>query len=102
MRLVPPILLLILSSVTVLLAGSLPGPEDKRVAVVYPPWWTDVRVAGAAASAGQIAAAGGLRNIIVIQGDPARLTAEARRSGALLVLGGRAVRLCAETPSQEA
>ncbi len=101
MRFVWPILLLILSSAIVLLAGASPGPNDRRLAVVYPPWWSDADIAGAAASAGPIAAVGGLSNIIVIQGDPEALSDRARRSGALLVLGGRAARLCADIPSQE-
>ncbi len=102
MRLVLPILMLILSSATVVLAGSGVGPDERRLAAVYPPWWSDARIAGAAASAGDIAAVGGLHNIIVIQGEPARLAAEARRSGALLLLGGDAARLCADIPSKEA
>jgi len=71
------------------------------VAAIYPPWWTAARIVGAAAGTGDIAAAGGLPNILVLQGD-AELAARARRSGALLVLGGNAVRLCADIPSQEA
>lgn len=72
------------------------------MAAVYPPWWSDARIASAAASAGDIAAVGGLANIIVIHGEPARLAGNARRSGALLLLGGDAARLCADIPPSEA
>lgn len=82
--------------------GAGPRPGEPRLAAVYPPWWSDARIAGAAAAAGDIAAAGGVRNVLVIHGDPTGLAARVRRSGALLVLGGDAARLCADPQAREA
>lgn len=81
-------------------AGPLPG--DRFLAAVYPPWWSDARIAGAAGSAGDIAAVGGARNILVIHGDPVGFATRVRRSGALLVLGGEAARLCVDPTLQKA
>jgi len=82
--------------------GAGPRPGDRLLAAVYPPWWSDSRIFVAAASVGDIAAAGGVRNILVIRGDPSGLAARVRRSGALLVLGGDAARLCADPQALEA
>ena len=102
MRFFGPILLLVLSTTVVVSLGAGPRPGDRLLAAVYPPWWSDADIAGAAASAGDIAAAGGVRNILVIHGDPGGLATRVRRSGALLVLGGDAARLCADPTPQEA
>ena len=82
--------------------GAGPRPGERLLAAVYPPWWSDARIAGAAASAGDIAAAGGVRNVLVIHGEPTGLATRLRRSGALLVLGGDAARLCADPNALEA
>jgi hypothetical protein len=102
MRFLGPIFILILSTFVVVGLGTGPRPGDRLLAAVYPPWWSDTRIAGAAASAGDIAAAGGVRNILVIHGDPSGLAMRLRRSGALLVLGGDAARLCADPVTLEA
>ncbi len=102
MRFLGPILLLVLSTMVILALGAGPLPGERLLAAVYPPWWSDAQIAGAAASAGEIAAAGGVRNILVIHGDPTGLATRVRRSGALLVLGGEAVRLCADPTPEEA
>lgn len=102
MRFFTPILILVLSTTVVIALGAGPRPGERLLAAVYPPWWSDARIAGAAASAGDIAAAGGVRNVLVIHGDPTGLAARVRRSGALLVLGGDAARLCADPVTLEA
>lgn len=101
MRLLAPILILVLSTTVVVTLGAGPLPGERLLAAVYPPWWSDARIAGAAASAGDIAAAGGVRNVLVIHGDPTGFAARLRRSGALLVLGGDAARLCADPQALE-
>ncbi len=102
MRLLAPILILVLSTTIVVTLGAGPRPGERLLAAVYPPWWSDARIAGAAASAGDIAAAGGVRNVLVIHGDPTGFATRVRRSGALLVLGGDAARLCADPQALEA
>lgn len=96
-----PVLAFLLGSAIVLLIGAAPRAGERTLAAVYPPWWSDARIGGAAASAGDIAAAGGVRNIIIIHGEPSDLARRAARSGALIVLGAGAARLCAgETPRE--
>jgi hypothetical protein len=101
MRFLGPIFILVLSTFVVVLLGAGPRPGERLLAAVYPPWWSDGRIAGAAASAGDIAAAGGARNVLVIHGEPGGLATRLRRSGALLVMGGDAARLFADPVTLE-
>lgn len=57
-----------------------------RVAAVFPPWWSSARIIGAAASAGDIAGAGGASFIVILRGDAADLSRRARGAGALMLL----------------
>lgn len=71
-----------------------------RVAAVFPPWWDAARVAGAAATAGDIAGVGGAPFIVVLRGDPATLNPRARTAGALLLLDPALAGVCARPASE--
>lgn len=97
-----PLLAFLASTVMLVLAGAGPRPDDRVMAAVYPPWWSDARIGQAAASAGSIAAAGGARNVILIQAETPGLAARVRRTGALLLLDSRAARFCIDTTRERA
>ncbi len=84
------------TAVAVDAAPRTPG----RVAAVFPPWWDASAVAGAAASAGDIAGAGGAPFIIILRGDPADLSQKARAAGALLLLDPARAGACARPALQ--
>jgi hypothetical protein len=67
-------------------AAALSVNASNQAAAVFPPWWSDARIAAAAGSVGRIVGAGALSNIIVVQADQDP-TADLRRAGALAVLG---------------
>ncbi len=95
-----PGIALIASTALVAAISAGPRPDANTIAAVYPPWWSDVRIGTAAASAGAIAAGGGARNVILISGGPGELSRRAWRSGALFLLNTDAARLCrAPAPS---
>lgn len=71
------------TTLLVVLGSSL--PRSDKVAAVFPPWWSAVRVFGAAAGAGRIVALGRLPSVLIVHGDPARLAGNLRRAGALLI-----------------
>jgi hypothetical protein len=78
------------------------APADpSRVAAVFPPWWSAARTVSAAASAGDIAGIGGAPFVVILHGDPQRLTDRARSAGALLILGANPGSFCS-TPFQAA
>jgi hypothetical protein len=79
-------------------AGAAPR-DPARVAAVFPPWWTAREAASAAASAGQIAGAGGAPFILILRGEPAQLSARLHAAGAWLLLDPAAAGQC--TPSSE-
>lgn len=75
-------------------AGAAPR-DPARVAAVFPPWWTPDRTASAAASAGQIAGAGGVPFILILRGEPDALGPRLRAAGAWLLLDPDAAGVCA-------
>lgn len=98
--------LILLSGATILAtlfatvaAGAAPR-DPARVAAVFPPWWTPAQAASAAASAGQIAGAGGVSFILILRGEPGQLESRARAAGAWLLLDPDAAGVCAN-PSRE-
>lgn len=66
-----------------------------RVAAVFPPWWSAARIVGAAASAGDIAGAGGAPFVVILRGDPANLAERAKSAGAVLLLDPALAGACA-------
>jgi hypothetical protein len=77
------------------------APRDPaRVAAVFPPWWTSARTASAAASAGDIAGAGGAPFILILRGESGDLGSRARAAGAWLLLDPDAAGVCV-TPIPE-
>jgi hypothetical protein len=97
-----PILGVSLTIFTTLAATVAVGaaPRDpSRMAAVFPPWWTSAQTASAAASAGQIAGAGGAPFILILRGEPAQLSARLHAAGAWLLLDPAAAGQC--TPSSE-
>ena len=74
-------------------AGAAPR-DPSRVAAVFPPWWTASQAASAAASAGQIAGAGGAPFILILRGEPASLSPRLRAAGAWLLLDPDAAGQC--------
>jgi hypothetical protein len=91
-----PVLAFLAFTAPVVALGAGPGPHARSVAAVYPPWWGDARIGQAAASAGAIAAGGGLRNVILVSGEPGQIAERARRSGALFLIDTRAARFCVD------
>jgi hypothetical protein len=72
------------------------APRDPaRVAAVFPPWWTSAQAASAAASAGDIAGAGGVPFILILRGESGQLSTRARAAGAWLLLDPDAAGVCA-------
>ena len=74
-------------------AGAAPR-DPARIAAVFPPWWTSAQAVSAAASAGQIAGAGGLPFILVLRGEPDALESRLRAAGAWLLLDPDAAGQC--------
>jgi hypothetical protein len=81
-------------------AGAAPR-DPARIAAVFPPWWTPAQTASAAASAGQIAGAGGAPFILILRGEPGQLESRARAAGAWLLLDPDAAGVCAPNPAPE-
>ncbi len=76
-----------LSLLALLLAGSVwkasqPDP-DSTVALLFPPWWSDAHILGAAAAEGRIVRIGLLHSLVVVRPDPA---ATGTKTGAWLRL----------------
>jgi hypothetical protein len=74
-------------------AGAAPR-DPARVAAVFPPWWTSAQTVSAAASAGQIAGAGGAPFILILRGEPDALEPRLRAAGAWLLLDPDAAGQC--------
>jgi hypothetical protein len=74
-------------------AGAAPR-DPTRVAAVFPPWWSSAQAASAAASAGQIAGAGGAPFILILRGEPGALAPRLRAAGAWLLLDPDAAGQC--------
>lgn len=93
------------AAITVTLAATVAAsaaPRDPaRVAAVFPPWWTPGQAASAAASAGQIAGAGGVPFIIILRGEPDALESRLRAAGAWLLLDPDAAGVCAPRSAPE-
>jgi len=79
-------------------AGAAPR-DPARVAAVFPPWWTPAQTASAAASAGQIAGAGGVPFILILRGEPDALGPRLRAAGAWLLLDPDAAGRCSPQDS---
>lgn len=94
-RFLPAVIFLVsLAAVGVAATGA--GHDSRLLAAVYPPWWEAARVIDAASSAGDIAAAGGWRNVIVLQSRSPGLAARLRQSGALWTMDARLARVCGD------
>jgi hypothetical protein len=77
------------------------APRDPaRIAAVFPPWWTSAQTASAAASAGDIAGAGGAPFILILRGESGDLGSRARAAGAWLLLDPNAAGVCANPPPE--
>ena len=79
----------------VAVAGEAPR-DPGHIAAVFPPWWSARQVSEAAASAGLIQAGGGLSNIVIVAGEPARLAERLHDAGALVLLDPEAARGCSK------
>lgn len=80
------------------LTGSVVGswaPSDpRRVAAVFPPWWSAAAVLAAASDAGQVAAAGRLPFIVAVTSEREDLPQVIRAAGAILVFDQDGSSLC--------
>ncbi len=72
-----------------------------RVAAVFPPWWSAARIAGAAASAGDLAGAGAHASILIVSSATPGLDARLRDAGAIILLSPGLAGLC-DVPASEA
>uniref|UniRef100_B0SZ82 Uncharacterized protein n=1 Tax=Caulobacter sp. (strain K31) TaxID=366602 RepID=B0SZ82_CAUSK len=88
----------ILTTLFVAVAAGAAPRDPARVAAVFPPWWTSAQAASAAASAGQIAGAGGAPFILILRGEPGQLGPRLRAAGAWLLLDPAAAGRCAPSP----
>jgi len=86
--------LAILSSLVATLAVSAPPSDPRRIAMVFPPWWSTEQSVTAAASAGDILGIGGVPFIVIVRPDPAKAARGARSAGALFTLGADPRSLC--------
>ena len=87
-------LAILVTLVATVAAGAAPR-DPSRVAAVFPPWWSSREAVSAAASAGQIAGAGGAPFILILRGEPASLSPRLRAAGAWLLLDPDAAGVCA-------
>lgn len=83
-------LLMLAASLPAVAAAAAPEPGARDIAAVFPPWWTPGRALSAAASAGQVRAAGSGSHILIVHADAREadggLAARLRASGAILLL----------------
>lgn len=91
-----PAMIFLVSLAAVGVAATAAGRDTRRLAAVYPPWWDAARVISAAGSAGDIAAAGGWRNVVVLRSQAPGLAARLRRSGALWTMDARLAAVCGD------
>jgi hypothetical protein len=91
-----PALVFLTSLAAVAVAATGADRDGGQLAAVYPPWWDASRVVSAASSAGDIAAAGGWRNVMVLRSQTPGLAARLRRSGALWTMDARVAGVCGD------
>ena len=86
--------LAILVSFVAAAAVNATPSDPSRVAVIFPPWWSEARAVTAAASAGEILGVGGVPFIVILHGDSTTVARRARSVGALFTLGADPASLC--------
>lgn len=84
MKIVATVALILATAAPAAVAAARPRAPF-AVAAVFPPWWSQARIARAAQGAGQIAGRGAFANIVVLYGD-AGLVERVGRAGALMAL----------------
>jgi hypothetical protein len=85
-------IVLVLSTATLVASA----PQGDEVAAVFPPWWRQGAALTAAASAGQVLAAGGVGFVFVVRAPLASDRANLRRAGAFLLLNAQGLTGCAK------
>lgn len=80
-------------------AVAAPAQAD-RVAVIFPPWWTNARIIDAAASAGDIAGAGAHPSILIVASHTPGLGGRLRKAGAVALFSPGLAGQC-DTPVPE-
>lgn len=88
-----PWTLLALSTVVVVALAAQPRRAD-RIAAVFPPWQSPAANFAAAAQAGQVDAAGGFANVLIVRSGRPGLAARLRLAGAWLLLDADLARAC--------
>jgi hypothetical protein len=91
-----PVMVFLISLAAVAVAATGADRDARQLAAVYPPWWNASRIMGAAGSAGDIAAAGGWRNVMILRSQTPGLAARLRRSGALWTMDARLAGVCGD------
>jgi hypothetical protein len=82
----PAMILLVISVLGSIVAGSLPRPGDTRFAVIAPPWYGLAEAAELVGKAGgAVVDAGGLPNVIIAQSEDSGFVGALYRQGAWLV-----------------
>lgn len=94
-----PALAVILSTLAVTAVAAEPRRDD-RFAAVFPPWWDSATATAAAASAGDLSAAGGWDNVLIVHSAVPGLRHRLRAAGAILLIDADLARACADTTSQ--
>jgi hypothetical protein len=84
----------ILASLAAAVVADATATDPSRVALVFPPWWSEARAVSVAASAGDILGVGGVPFVVIVHRDPTTVARHARAVGALFVLGADPRSLC--------
>ncbi len=78
-------LLMSLTGIVAVFAGSTPG-DPHSAAAIFPPWWPAAKAFEAAGSAGEVARIGAFSSVLVVHSKEPALVDRLRKAGALVVL----------------
>jgi len=85
----------ILTALCAIIEASRPNRDS--VAAIFPPWWKALRAFEVAAAAGDIAAVGRWRTVLILRGESQGLALRLRAAGALIVIASGSFIGCAQT-----
>jgi hypothetical protein len=89
-----PLCILTLGSLFVTAFVTLRPDDPRRVAAVFPPWWSAAQSLTAASRVAAVTGFGSLPFIVAVSGNRSGLEAELRNAGALVVVDGALFTYC--------
>jgi hypothetical protein len=78
------------------LASLQPTSRSSEVVAIYPPWWPEARVLGAAARSGDLLNFGRWSFVVLARAPDGQARARLASGGALLVLDGAVFKFCGQ------